>query len=322
MTHEQTEIPLANDEDSTPACAIPGTLTSERAGPAISLESARCGLLAGPPKTRDQDRRMEEWIASNLDLDLEFRPEPRSPWLRLIDGLPGMKRPVTEKRRRQRGVETSMLGWSRFHVAYKRGVTVVRLLDKNLVRESQVRELACDLLDLIEAGNHRVVLNFQGVERLASWVVIAVEEAHRTCERADGGALKICGLPLHLASVFPIAGIEVGSALHADEATAIDSPWPEASRHAHCRSKFSRRLSGVRTFRRSGVAPLRGRRTSESRGGLGHRDQFGARAGIGWALAPGSGRQREGAKRSPLGIAVRHRPGPELPVTDGLAQSE
>ena len=90
-----------------------------------------------------------------------------------------MKRPPREKRRHS-GVETSMLGWSRFHVAYKRGVTVVRLLDKNLVKESQIRELACDLLDLIEAGNHRVVLNFQVVERLASWVVVAVDEARRT----------------------------------------------------------------------------------------------------------------------------------------------
>ena len=199
---------------------------------------------------------MEEWIASNLDLDLnlEYRPEPRSPWFRLIDGLPGMKRPVSAKRR-HRGVETSMLGWSRFHVAYKRGVTVVRLLDENLVKESQVRELACDLLDLIEAGNHRVVLNFQGVERLASWVVVAVEEARRTCEAADGGALKICGLPLHLASVFPIAGVEVRSALHADEATAIDSPWPEASRHANCRSRFCPRSSEVQTSRRSKAAP-------------------------------------------------------------------
>ena len=102
-----------------------------------------------------------------------------------------------------------MLGWSRFHVAYKRGVTVVRLIDKNLVKEAHVRELACDLLDLIEAGNHRVVLNFQVVERLASWVVVAVEEARRLCESADGGALKICGLPQHLATVFPIAGVNV-----------------------------------------------------------------------------------------------------------------
>jgi anti-anti-sigma regulatory factor len=258
MTNAQSEIPLANDDGLTPVFAVPASLTSERPGDTTSLETARRGLLAGPPKTRDQDRRMEEWIASNLDLDLEYRREPRSAWTRLIDGLPGMKRPIKAKPR-QRGVETSMLGWSRFRVAYKRGVTVVRLSDKNLARESQVRELACDLLDLIEAGNHRVVLNFQGVERLASWVVVAVEEARRMCEAADGGALKICGLPLQLASIFPIAGVEVVSALYANEATAIDSPWPQAS---HPRELPIEILSAI--IRGADIPPIRGGAPTEA----------------------------------------------------------
>ena len=228
MTNQQSEIPLVIGDQLSRGFADP--LTDAGLISKTSLESERFGLLAAPPKPLDKDRRMEEWIASNLDLGGEASPPvSRSPWIRLIDGLPGMKR-VPQAVRRQSGVETSMLGWSRFHVAYKRGVTVVRLIDKNLVKEVHVRELACDLLDLIEAGNHRVVLNFQVVERLASWVIVAVEEARRLCESADGGALKICGLPQHLATVFPIAGVNVRSALHADEAAAIDSPWPGASR--------------------------------------------------------------------------------------------
>ena len=152
-----------------------------------------------------------------------------------------------------------MLGWSRFQVAYKRGVTVVRLIDKNLVKEAHVRELACDLLDLIEAGNHRVVLNFQVVERLASWVIVAVEEARRLCESADGGALKICGLPQHLATVFPIAGVNVRSTLHADEAAAIDSPWPEASRPRALPIEI---LSAI--IRSEDIRPIRGGAPSEA----------------------------------------------------------
>ena len=64
---------------------------------------------------------------------------------------------------------------------------MVRLVDSALVKEAQIRELNCDLMDLIEAGNHRVLLNFQAVERLASWVVLAVEEAQRRCRSAAGG---------------------------------------------------------------------------------------------------------------------------------------
>ena len=230
MTNEQSEIPLAIDDEFSHGLAVLGGLVDDEPAPRTSLEAGRLGLLATPAKLLDKDRRMEAWIASNLDLDHEARSVPRSPWIRLIDGLPGLKRAAPRAKRRQSNVETSMMGWSRFHVAYKRGVTVVRLIDKNLVKEAHVRELACDLLDLIDAGNHRVVLNFQVVERLASWVIIAVEEARRLCESGDGGALKICGLPQHLATVFPIAGVNVQSALHADEAAAIDSPWPEASR--------------------------------------------------------------------------------------------
>ena len=123
------------------------------------------------------------------------------------------------------------------------GVTVVRLDRRSLVKEAQIRELACDLLDLIEAGNHRVVLNFQVVERLASWVVIAVDEARRLCESADGGALKICGLPTATGLGFPDRRRRPGqSALMPTRRAAIDSPWPETSRaRGRCPSRFCRR---------------------------------------------------------------------------------
>jgi anti-anti-sigma factor len=228
MTYEQSEITFAIVDDVTHGPTSAGLLIDDKKAPRTSLESERFGLLAAPKVIADTDRRMEDWIASNLDLDDTAPARPRSPWIRLIDGLPGLKRPPKEKCR-DKGAEASLMGWTRFHVAYRRGITVVRLTDRALVKEAQIRELACDLLDLIEAGNHRVVLNFQVVERLASWVVIAVDTARRLCESADGGALKICGLPQQLASVFPIVGVALGNSLHPDEATAIDSPWPDQS---------------------------------------------------------------------------------------------
>ena len=106
----------------------------------------------------------------------------------------------------------------------------MRLVDQALVRESEVRELACDLLDLIEAGNHCIVLNFHVVERLASWMVVAVDEARRVCESVSGGGLRICGLPRQLASIFPIVGMTLDHALFPDETSAIETPWPQPSR--------------------------------------------------------------------------------------------
>ena len=44
-----------------------------------SLESERFGLLAARQSLVDKDRRMEEWIASNLDLDDDARPAAAQP---------------------------------------------------------------------------------------------------------------------------------------------------------------------------------------------------------------------------------------------------
>jgi pSer/pThr/pTyr-binding forkhead associated (FHA) protein len=56
-----------------------------------------------------------------------------------------------------------------------------------------------------------------------------VEAARRRCAAADGGALKVCGLPRDLARVFPISGVGSAVSIYHDEASAIDSPWPPAS---------------------------------------------------------------------------------------------
>ena len=58
-----------------------------------SLLSERMGLLAGPAnQAQHDDRRMEEWIASHLDLEELSAPKSTSPWSHIIENLPGLKR--------------------------------------------------------------------------------------------------------------------------------------------------------------------------------------------------------------------------------------
>ena len=194
-----------------------------------SLHTERMGLLAraSAPSHHD-DRRMEEWIASHLDLGELASSRPRSPWAQIIENLPGMKKKPNNKAREQSSA-TTLDSWKSFQVAYKRGITVVRLVEKSIVKESQIRELARDLLDLIAAGNDRIVLNFQAIERVASWMAFVVDEAWRRCASGDGGALKVCGLSPRLARMFPIAGVGLRVSLHENELAAIESPWPQAS---------------------------------------------------------------------------------------------
>jgi anti-anti-sigma factor len=217
-------IPL--DERTADRAALSDGPAGSGDGPAVGLAMDQLGLRAGPAAPVDRERMIEAWIASNLDFDIPAESAPSNIWDRIVGRLPTWKRPPKPRRSRGGG-ETSFSEWGHFRIAYRRGITVVRLVDRALAKESKVRELACDLIDLVEAGNHRVLLNFQAVERIVSWVSLAVDEVHRRCQSAPGGALKICGLQPQLADVFPIAGMGQGIERHPDEPAALESAWPE-----------------------------------------------------------------------------------------------
>jgi anti-anti-sigma regulatory factor len=187
-------------------------------------------LVASRPPD-EPDRRIENWIACNLDLPSEIQAPNR--WERIVGKLPGLRlaRGKAEGRGGEERQVRSSGGWSRFQVAYRRGITVVRLVDQALVQRSHIRELGDDLTDLIAVGNHRIVLNFAAVERLGSWIVGVVGRAHRQCAAAEGGKLKVCGLEPHLADIFAIVGMAGEIELHPGEAEAIESPWPSVSSH-------------------------------------------------------------------------------------------
>ena len=185
------------------------------------------------------DRRLEDWIAVNLDGEAD-RAETNL-WTQLVGELPTARRSRLPGKSSgsDRGVK-SRGAWNRFSVVYRRGVAVVRLTDRALVKQSEIRELADDLGDLIAVGNQRIVLNFSKVERLGSWIVAAAVEGHRRCEAAEGGRLKVCGLTRQLAEVFEIIGMGRRIFLCDDEQAAIEGPWPAAPGprppHRHYRS--------------------------------------------------------------------------------------
>lgn len=209
-----------------------GPRGSSRPAPALAME--QLGLLAPqdrPVAGPEADRRIEDWIVSHLDLALEVRPKasPRTIWHQLIEKLP-MARSAPHRRPAVGGPETAFADWSRFRVAYRRGVTVVRLVDHALVKDVHVRELTRDLIELVEAGNHRLILNFHGVEKIGSWTALGVDEVYRRAKAGDGGDLKVCGLSDQLAAVLDLSGMAAGIELHPDENAALSAAWPEASR--------------------------------------------------------------------------------------------
>src|SRR4029077_10736449 len=94
-------------------------------------------------------------------------------------------------------------GWERFRLIRRKGISIVALSDRTLLKEQELTELAGDLLALLEAGHHRIIVNFSAVERLSTWAVGFLAEAIRRCDLASEGALKVCGLRPELAAIFP-----------------------------------------------------------------------------------------------------------------------
>ena len=95
-----------------------------------------------------------------------------------------------------------------------------------MVDHAHIQEMGSDLMDLIDVGNHRLVINFTVVERLGKLDHRRDRRSSPLRALGDGGKLKICGLDLQLAEIFSIVGMSAEIELHADEGTAIESPWP------------------------------------------------------------------------------------------------
>jgi anti-anti-sigma factor len=175
-------------------------------------------------ETSDADRRIEEWIVGTLGDD--GKPSADDDLQDLI-GRFAPSRHGLRSRCAGKSKSVEQGGWARFRLHRRRRITVVTLTDKTLIKEPELGQMAGDLLALVKAGHHRIVLNFAGVERLSSLAVGAVAEALARCEAARGGGLKVCGLRSQVAAVFTIAGLARAPMIYPDETSAGDGAWPE-----------------------------------------------------------------------------------------------
>jgi anti-anti-sigma factor len=169
------------------------------------------------------ERRIEDWIAGYLD---DGHSVAAHDWHERLATCSLTRRDGSNRIRSKPGA-LSPTGWARFRAIRRHGVTIIRLVDRSLLKDADLDELAGDLRAMIEAGHGRIVLNFAAVERMASRVAAVAAQVHRQCRMIDGGALKACGLAPGLETIFRLASPAREVQLVADEATAIDGPWPE-----------------------------------------------------------------------------------------------
>jgi anti-anti-sigma factor len=191
----------------------------------LEIPLDRLGILGPRPSDPDpreeMARRIEDWIVSNLD-DRDASGSPDADWQARFGQLAPLRRSP-----RLRESATGPGGWTRFRLYPRRGITIVAILDAALVRDDDLAELAADLTALIEAGHHRLVLDFAVVERLSLRAVEALSGPIRDCA-ARGGALKLSGLRAEVASVVAMTGLASRVEVHPDVSSAIAGPWPES----------------------------------------------------------------------------------------------
>jgi anti-anti-sigma factor len=117
---------------------------------------------------------------------------------------------------------------SRSHllVTRSKGVSLVHLVPKAIVAESDIRNITDELGELIDSGQNCIALNFKNVERLSSQVMGEVVQVYRRC-KDKGGTLKICTVPPQVAQILSMTKIDRHIEVFPDERLALASAWPE-----------------------------------------------------------------------------------------------
>lgn len=174
------------------------------------------------------ERRIEEWVAGNLDTPTGEGSSAAEGWRERIAEPPALLQLRPGATRDRPAAPPNNGGWRRLSITERRGITVVRLRDKSLVKEPDVREVAEELSDLIEAGRRRLALDFGAVERISSLMSPVLAEAARRCSAEGVGLLKLFRLRPEIAGVVALAAPGGALAVVPNEAAAIDGPWPES----------------------------------------------------------------------------------------------
>ena len=111
----------------------------------------------------------------------------------------------------------------RFTVSHKGDVTVVELLDEEILNESSIGESA-DLLFFMVQDNPSVqlLLDFSGVKHISSMMLGILVKLNKSVIEG-GGSLKLCCINQTLYTVFEITQLYRGLSIYEDEQMALES---------------------------------------------------------------------------------------------------
>ena len=89
------------------------------------------------------------------------------------------------------------------HVEDQGGVTIVEFEDKKIIDELIIQELGRELLDLVNQGHLKIVLNFENVEFLSSAALGKLILLDKKSKEV-GGVVKLCEIRNEIYTAFKI----------------------------------------------------------------------------------------------------------------------
>ena len=208
------------------------------------------GMTSAVADGPDVIGRIEAWVASYLD-------GPDGP--AKDSGLAGWQERAIElfdrriRTQPKAKAAEAASGWKRIAIGRKHGATVVHLLDKTLVKESDLGELSEELTDLVEAGHDRLVLDFACVERLSCAIVPLLAEIARKCGADGHGQLRVSNLRPEVAPVLGLSPMTRELNRRTEGAPALDCPWPGLDRPRPLPDAV---LASLLTEKKSALSPV------------------------------------------------------------------
>ncbi len=179
-----------------------------------------CAIMATP---KDLDRRVEFWCASTLEARSR-QVLPSDTMESLVESMPAeAARKILGKLTSREG---TVGGRARLRVGESGGVTVVKFVDNALVQDTDIQEVEQELVDLIDSGRRRLVMNFGNLENMSSQVANVLMTVHKLCAER-GGRIKICKLGSKVGSMFTMLGLHNLLEILPDERTALMGEWPD-----------------------------------------------------------------------------------------------
>lgn len=187
-------------------------------------ESSVAAVVSGAAIDSElRERRIEHWLVRTLEnRDPSDPDQPADGHQATIQKRKAVTRPRSNPGDGHRG-------WARVRVTTHEDLTIVRILGREILRNTDIDDLGEELNDLVAAGCRRVVLDFSEVARLTSRIVAVLAQIQRKCLEDPEGMVRLCGLSSGVVEVFTLVGFEQIVPIDTDLRAALEARWPASS---------------------------------------------------------------------------------------------